>query len=87
MKECNMRKTLKAITITLLLAFLLMIVACSTPPPPVSRDQLQTARNEAITAEESVNESLQEKRALEAELARKEAELRSLVEYERQLGL
>ena len=69
-----------------MLALVLLIVACAAPPPPVSREQLQTARNETLEAEEMASESTQEKRALENELARKEAELRSLRDYERQLG-
>lgn len=82
-----MSKSLKSITILLLFVAVIMITACSTPPPPVSRDQLQTARTEALDAEQIANESSQEKRDLENELSRRESELRSLRNYERQLGL
>jgi len=80
-----MKVLLRMLTIALL-AMVMTIVACSTPPPPVSRDELQSARNEAIEAEELAESSTQERRDLENELARKEAELRSLRDYERQLG-
>jgi len=68
------------------LVLLLTIVACSTPPPPVSKDQLQTVQRETLEAEEEANTSTQEREALESELSRKEAELRSLKDHERRLG-
>jgi len=80
-----MKSFLKLITIGLVLATLIL-AACSTPPQPVSQEQYQTAYREAVETEATANSNLQEKKALEAELARKEAELRSLKDYERELG-
>lgn len=80
-----MKSLLKLATIALLL-MIMLLAACSTPPQPVSREQYQTALNEATEAERTADQNLQEMRNLEAELARKEAELRSLKDYERQLG-
>ncbi len=79
-----MRSFLKLITIGLVLTAL-FLSACATPPQPVTRDQYETALHEAIEAEETAESRLQEKRALEEELARKESELRALKDYERQL--
>lgn len=81
-----MKSFLKLVTIGLVLATLLL-AACSTPPQPVTRDQYQTAVREAAEAEATANSNLQLKKDLEAELTRKEAELRSLRDYERELGL
>lgn len=81
-----MKSFLKLITIGLILATLLL-AACATPPQPVSRDQYYTALDEAIEAEETAEQNRQLREDLEDELARKEAELRSLRDYERELGL
>jgi starvation-inducible outer membrane lipoprotein len=81
-----MNSFLKLITVGLILTAL-FLAACSTPPQPVGREQFQTTMNEAAEAEQTAEANQQEKRALENELARKEAELRALKDYERQLGL
>jgi len=81
-----MKGFLKLMIIGLVLATLL-IAACSRPPQPVSQEQYQTAVREAREAETTANSNLQLKKDLEAELSRKEAELRSLRDYERELGL
>ena len=80
-----MKVLVKPMTIVMLVA-ILTIVACSTPPPPVSRDNLQTTQQETIEAADMANQSMQQRKGLEAELSRKEAELNSLKDYERQLG-
>ncbi len=79
-------KVIFRLTILAILAIMLTLVACSTPPPPVSQSELQAARSETLEAEESAASSDQELQELEAQLSRREAELRSLRDYERQLG-
>ena len=81
-----MKSYLKYVTLALIFAAL-MLSACSVRPQAVSRDQYYTALDEAVEAETTANNNLQRKNDLEAELARKEAELRSLIDYERELGL
>ncbi len=80
-----MKSFLKLATMLLVVAAF-FLGACAMSPP-VTDEQYHTALNEAIEAEQTADQNLQEKRRLEAELARKEAELRSLKDYERQLGL
>lgn len=80
-------KNTSILLIVVVILTVLMVTACSTPPPPVSRVELDSARTETLAAEETASKSDREKKTLEDELARKEAELRSLQQYERQLGL
>lgn len=80
-----MQSYLKYVTLALVFTALLL-TACSVSPPPISHEQYYTALDEVVEAETTANNNLQRKNDLEAELARKEAELRSLINYERELG-
>jgi len=76
-------------SLRLLLGFVLLasilLSACAPPPPPVSKDQLDTAENEAIAEEKKAADQNANLKALEAEVAAQEAELKSLKKYQKQL--
>jgi hypothetical protein len=80
-----MKSSLKLFTMGVF-ASSLFLAACSTPPQPVTRDQYQSATQEAFEAEQTAAKSLQERDQLKSEVSRKETELKSLKEYERVLG-
>jgi hypothetical protein len=63
----------------------ILLSACAPPPPPVSKDQLDTAENEAIAEEKAAADLNTELKALETDAATQEAELMSLKKYQKQL--
>jgi outer membrane murein-binding lipoprotein Lpp len=64
----------------------IFLSACAPPPPPVTKDQLDTAEQEAIAAEKEADKLGAEVQALEDELAAKQEELKSLKKYESELN-
>ncbi len=47
-------KTILKLSVGMVLIASLFLTACSTPPPPVSQDQLNTAEMETVKAEEGI---------------------------------
>ena len=78
-----MKNLIKIFVVVMVLSILLS--ACAPPPPPVTKVQLDTAEEEAIQEEEKADNLNIEMKALEAELAEQEAELKSLLEYQKEL--
>jgi len=78
-----MKNLVKIFVVVMVLSILLS--ACAPPPPPVTKVQLDTAEEEAIQEEEKADNLNNEMKALEAELAEQEAELKSLLEYQKEL--
>ena len=78
-----MKNLVKIFVVVMVLSILLS--ACAPPPPPVTKVQLDTAKEEAIQEEEKADNLNNEMKALEADLAEQEAELKSLKEYQKQL--
>jgi len=78
-----MKNLVKIFVVVMVLSILLS--ACAPPPPPVTKVQLDTAKEEAIQEEEKADNLNNEMKALEAELAEQEAELKSLKEYQKEL--
>ena len=78
-----MKNLVKIFVVVMVLSILLS--ACAPPPPPVTKVQLNTAKEEAIQEEEKADNLNNEMKALEAELAEQEAELKSLKEYQKEL--
>ncbi len=80
-----MRSTFKLLVLSVL-ALSIFLTACAPPPPPVTKDQLIQAEMETKNAEEESEKLLAKKNQTEKILAQKEAELRSLKEYKKQIG-
>ncbi|MCB5230683.1 MAG: hypothetical protein WCX83_04645 [Candidatus Cloacimonas sp.] len=80
-----MKSSLKFVAIGLA-TLSLFVTACSTPPQTVSRDQYQAATREVNEADENAAKSRRERDELVNEVSQKEAELKSLKEYERVIG-
>ena len=78
-----MKNLVKIFVVVMVLSILLS--ACAPPPPPVTKVQLDTAEEEAIQEEEKADNLNNEMKALEADLAEQEAELKSLQEYQKEL--
>lgn len=78
-------KTILKVSVGMLLLASLFLTACSTPPPPVSQDQLETAEMETVKAEEVAADKSVELKELKKEVSMKQAELDNLKEYQRQL--
>ena len=78
-----MKNLVKILVVVMVLSILLS--ACAPPPPPVTKVQLNTAEEEAIQEEEKADNLNNEMKALEADLAKQEAELKSLKEYQKEL--
>lgn len=70
----------------LLSIILIILSACCAPsPPPVSKVQLDEAKDAALAIEEQAAEQDAEIKALEEELKQKESEFADLKAYEQQL--
>ncbi|MCF7859067.1 MAG: hypothetical protein K9N07_07075 [Candidatus Cloacimonetes bacterium] len=78
-----MKNVIKVILLIVVLSILLS--ACAPPPPPVTKSQLNTAEDEAIQEEKKAETLNGEMKSLEAQLAKQEAELKSLKEYQKVL--
>lgn len=79
-----MKKSLRLLfAIVIIASFLLS--ACAPPPPPVAKDQLETAEQGAIKAEEDASNLKANMNKLEEEAAIKAAELESLKNYKAEL--
>lgn len=79
-----MKNSLRLLLGLVLLASILLS-ACAPPPPPVSKDQLDNAENEAIAEEKKAADLNVELKQLEAETTAQEAELESLIRYQKKL--
>ncbi|MCK9329992.1 MAG: hypothetical protein PHY08_09080 [Candidatus Cloacimonetes bacterium] len=73
------KKVLALIMLTSVLAF----TACTPPPPPVTKNQLTVAEQEALEQEQITTQLQQEKTQLEAELRSKQAKLDALKDMEK----
>ena len=71
--------------IALVIIATFFLSACAPPPPPVSEDQLSNAEFQAVEAEKKADSLHNEMTELEKQVAAKEAELKSLQEYQKQL--
>lgn len=80
-----MKKTYLSLIGFSLLAMVLVLGCCAPPPPPVTKTQIEEVKATALYLEEQVAAQNAQIKALEKELAQKEAELESLQEYENQL--
>ncbi|HPR17655.1 MAG TPA: hypothetical protein PLD62_05360 [Candidatus Cloacimonadota bacterium] len=79
-----MKNILKLLLGVIILASVLL-TACTPPPPPVTKDQLDTAEQEAIAAEEAATNQCTITQELETQNAAKQAELDDLKVYKKEL--
>jgi len=84
-KKGDIMKNSLRLLLGLVLLASILLSACAPPPPPISKDQLDTAENEAITEENHAADLNAELKTLEADAAAQEAELMSLKKYQKQL--
>ena len=78
-------KILKKIMVVVVLCSVLALTACGVPPQPVSKEQYEVARQEALAAEGRASALERERNQLEAELNAKTAKLQALQEMEKGL--
>ena len=79
-------KDLKKIVVVSFLVISLAFSACCIAPPMVSRDDLETARREALEAEAHMAQLQTEKTELETEILERQEKLLALQEMERALN-
>ncbi len=85
MKGDSMKNIMRIMVLSVIIGSI-FLSACAPPPPPVTKDQLDTAEQEAITAEKDADTLRAEADALQSDLAAKQEELKSLKKYESEIN-